>query len=154
MLDSSKYIYINIFTYIVSDLSSGRGDYIFFSKDGFWGHGLWRRWPVCLQLCLLSLIAFCGAERDFITLCTCSLLLNHRWGDPNAICCFLIGSTCDSKLNVHRMQYHILIEGKFIVKLLIQCNAISFYLVQITWFLNSVYALHADCCLVGNCSVD
>lgn len=77
-----------------ADFNSCWGDYKNIDKEGLWGDYLrWCR-PICLQLCLLSLPSLCRTKWDKVTLRSCASLLNHRWGDPNAICSFLVGGTC------------------------------------------------------------
>lgn len=89
------------FFWLCADFSSCWGHNKGLGKEGFRGDDLrWCR-PLCMQLCLLPFPSVCRAKRDQIALCSCSSVLDHRWGHTNAICCFLVRGAHFIKLAVH-----------------------------------------------------
>jgi hypothetical protein len=77
-----------------TDHSSRPGAHKDLDKERLWGDDIWWCWPICMQLCLLPFTSVCRAKWDKVSLCACTSVLDHRWGDANAICCFLVGGTC------------------------------------------------------------
>jgi len=93
-----------------ADYSSCWGDHKVLGKERLWGDDIrWCR-PICVQLCLLPFPSVCRAKWDKVSLCACTSFLDHRRGDSDAICCFLVGGTCFFVLvrsvSIHLALYH------------------------------------------------
>lgn len=82
-------LYFNVFSFCtVADFPSRQRNCEGLVKDGVQHYTLGWRWSIRVQLCILPLSPVRGTKRNQVTLCTCSPILDDRWGNTDGVCGF------------------------------------------------------------------